>query len=81
MLFRGMMFNGEHSMRLWKGRREKDEKKDSSGMDDTYLPNPSGPASNNDDPRAVTLNITFDSYGFPIHFPSCSSQSWSVLLV
>lgn len=75
-----MMYNGEHSMKLWKGKREKDEKKD-GGSDDTYSPNPSGPASNNDDPKAVTLRITFDSYGFPIHFPSCSSQSWSVLLV
>lgn len=78
-----MMHNGEHTMRLWKGRREKDDsKKDASGSsDDTYLPNPSGPASNNNAPGAVTLAITFDSYGFPIHFPSCSPQSWSVLLM
>ncbi len=74
------MFNGEHSMTLWKGKREKEEKKDGSA-DDAYLPNPSGPASNNSDPKAVNLVIKFDSYGFTMHFPSCSPQSWATLLV
>ena len=72
------MYNGEHTMTLWRGKRDKEEKDGSK--DNTYIPNPSGPASNNNDPKAVILTIKFDSYSFPIHFPSCSPQSWSVLL-
>jgi len=71
------MFNGEHTMLLWRGMREKEEKRE----DDTYLPNPSGPASNNSDTDPVALTIKFDSYGFPIHFPSCCAESRLPLLL
>ncbi len=73
------MFNGEHSMLLWRGMREKDEKRE--GVEETYVPNPSGPVSNNADTNAVTLTVKFDSYGFPMHFPSCCAKSRSPLLL
>ena len=69
-----MLYNGERAMALWKGGSKKDS------TDETFDPNPSGPASNNSNPRAVTLWITFDSFGFPVYYPSSCPQSWSGLL-
>ena len=69
---RGMLHNGERPMSLWRGQKE--------GAEEYYKPNPSGPASNNTDPRAVTLLVKFDGYGFPVYYPSSAPQSWSLLL-
>ena len=76
---RGMMYNGERVISLWKGKKDKEEKKDTD-IEDYQMPNPCGPASNNSDPKAVQLHIKFDSYGFPMYFPSCTSPSWSIVL-
>lgn len=75
--YRGMMYNGERVISLWKGKKE--DKKETD-IEDYQMPNPCGPASNNSDPKAVQLHIKFDSYGFPMYFPSCTSPSWSVVL-
>ena len=75
--YRGMMYNGERVISLWKGKKE--DKKETD-IEDYQTPNPCGPASNNSDPKAVQLLIKCDSYGFPMYFPSCTSPSWSVVL-
>ena len=75
--YRGMMYNGEKVISLWKGKKE--DKKETD-IEDYQMPNPCGPASNNSDPKAVQLHIKFDSYGFLMYFPSCTSPSWSIVL-
>ena len=77
--YRGMMYNGERVISLWKGKKDKEDKKETD-IEDYQMPNPCGPASNNSDPKSVQLFIKFDSYGFPMYFPSCTSPSWSVVL-
>ena len=73
------MYNGERVISLWKGKKDKEDKKETD-IEDYQMPNPCGPASNNSDPKSVQLFIKFDSYGFPMYFPSCTSPSWSVVL-
>lgn len=74
------MYNGEKIMSLWKGKKDekKDERKDKQ-FDDLHELNPSGPALNNSCSKAVKLKIKFEEFGYPMYFPSCRPESWSVL--
>lgn len=76
-----MMYNGERVMSLWKGKKEdrKDKEEKMSITDDFHEPNPSGPALNNCFQKAIKLKIKFEEYGYPLYYPSNTSQSWSVL--
>ena len=82
---RGMLQNGEKTMSLWKGTVA-DSRKTSSGSHgsteeaELFGLNPSGPATNNPDPKAISVTIRFESYTFPILYPSCSPQSRASLL-
>ena len=70
---RNMLRMGEVHVALWKsGSRKENE--------DCFEPNPCAPAYNNPDPRAVTLTVKFDSYGFPVYYPCTMPQSWTSLL-
>ena len=75
LINRGMMYNGEKVISLWKGKKE-DKKETDISRTTRYQ----CPTSNNSDPKAVQLHINFDSYGFPMYFPSCTSPSWSIVL-
>ena len=61
-------------MALWRGSR-----KDGSN-EDCYEPNTCAPAYNNPDTKAVLLTVRFDSYSFPVYYPSTTPQSWTSLL-
>ena len=63
-------------MSLWKGK--KDDKKDKEDYE-FHEPNPSGPALNNSCPKSVKLKIKFEEFGYPMYFPSCVPESWSVV--
>ena len=67
-----MLRMGETQVALWRG----------SGKDgeEWYPPSPCAPAYNNPDPKAVTLTIRFDSYSYPVYYPSTKPQSWTSLL-
>ena len=73
---RNMMYNGERVMNLWRG----DKKEKGKNGEESFKPNPCGPASNNPDTKAVTLLIKFDTYGYPVYYPHSAPQSWSALL-
>ncbi len=75
-----MMYNGEKIMSLWKGKKDekKDERKDQL-FDNFHELNPSGPALNNSCAKAVKLKIKFEEFGYPMYFPSCLPESWSML--
>ena len=77
-----MMYNGEKIMSLWKGKKDakdKEEKRDKTLLDEFHEPNPSGPALNNSCPKAVKLKIKFEEFGYPMYFPSCVPESWSIV--
>ena len=67
-----MMRMGEVQVALWKGYRKDGE--------EYFEPNPCAPAYNNPDTKAVMLTIKFDSYSFPVYYPSTTPKSWTSLL-
>ena len=69
---RNMLRTGEVQLSLWKGNKKDGE--------DSYEPNPCAPAYNNPDPKAVTLTLKFESYSYPVYYPSTKPQSWTNLL-
>jgi len=70
-----MVYNGDKIMCLWKGKKE-DKKED---RDDFHEPNPAGPALNNSCGKAVKLKVKFEEFGYPMYFPSCVPESFSIL--
>ena len=71
-------------MSLWKGSMGDGRKASGvnyGGSEDEEVVfglNPSGPATNNPNPKAITVTIRFESS--PILYPSCSPQSRASLL-
>ena len=63
---------GEMQVPLWRGFGKEGE--------EWYPPSPCAPACSNPDPKAVTLTVKFDSYGYPVYYPSTTPQSWTCLL-
>lgn len=78
-----MLQNGEKTMSLWRGVVAEGRKSSGGGLDgeeEVYRLNPCGPAANNPDPKAITVTIRFESYSFPIFYPSSCPESRASLL-
>ena len=73
VFYRNMLRVGEVQVALWKAGSRKES-------EDCHDPNPCAPAYNNPNPKTVMLTVKFDSYSFPVYYPSTTPQSWTSLL-